>query len=70
MTNDTVDRLVDHYLTRLADAAQALPADRRSELLGEITEHIAESRGRRTGADEAAVRTMLDRLGDPQTSLR
>ncbi len=65
MTNNTADRLVDHYLTRLADAAQALPTDRRTELLAEIREHIAASMSAGPGADEAAVRTMLDRLGDP-----
>jgi hypothetical protein len=65
MINNTADRLVDHYLTRLGDAAQALPPDRRAELLAEIREHIAASMRGETGADEAAVRTMLDRLGDP-----
>ena len=65
MTNSTADRLVDDYLTRLAGASQALPPDRRTELLAEIREHIAASMGGATGAEEAAVRTMLDRLGDP-----
>ena len=65
MTHSTVDRLVDDYLARLADAAQALPPDRRTELLVEIAEHITTSKAGETGADEAAVRTMLDRLGDP-----
>ena len=65
MTNSTVDRLVDNYLARLADAAQALPPDRRAELLSEIREHIVASRSGGNGADEAAVRTMLDRLGEP-----
>lgn len=65
MTNSTVDRLVDNYLARLADAAQALPPDRRAELLSEIREHIFASRSGGNGADEAAVRTMLDRLGEP-----
>ena len=65
MTNSTVDRLVDDYLARLADAAQVLPPDRSAELVSEIREHIAASRAGETGADEAAVRTMLDRLGDP-----
>jgi len=64
-TNNMVDQLVDDYWTRLADAAQALPLDRRTELLSEIGEHIAASGARGTGADEAAVRTMLDRLGEP-----
>ena len=65
MTNSTADRLVDEYLTRLAGASQALPPDRRTELLAEIREHIDASMSGGTGADEAAVRTMLDRLGDP-----
>ena len=65
MTNSTADRLVDQYLSRLADAAQELAPDRRTELLSEIQEHIAASRAGGTGDDEAAVRTMLDRLGEP-----
>lgn len=66
MTDSTVDRLVDQYLTRLAGAAQALPPDRRAELLSEIREHIAAAMAEAEGADEAAVRTMLDRLGQPE----
>jgi uncharacterized membrane protein len=65
MTNSAVDRLVDQYLTRLYDAALALPPDRRDELLSEIREHIVASRAERDGDNEAAVRTMLDRLGEP-----
>jgi HAAS len=65
MTNSTADRLVDDYLTRLAGASQALPPDRRTELLAEIRGHIAAALGGGTDADEAGVRTMLDRLGDP-----
>jgi len=69
VTNSTSDWLVDHYLTLLADAAQTLPADRRAELLAEIREHIAVSMSEETRADEAAVRTMLDRFGDPANRL-
>jgi uncharacterized membrane protein len=65
MTNSTADRLVDHYLTRLADAAQALPPARRTELLSEIREHIDASMTEGAGPDETSVRTMLDRLGEP-----
>jgi len=65
MTNSTADRLVDHYLTRLADAAQALPPARRTELLSEIREHIDASMTEGAGTDETSVRTMLDRLGEP-----
>src|SRR5450759_781886 len=66
MTDSTVDRLVDQYLTRLADAAQALPPDRRAELLSEIREHIVAAMAESDGADEVVVRTMLDRLGQPE----
>lgn len=65
MTNSTADRLVDHYLTRLADAAQTLPPARRTELLSEIREHIDASMSGGAGTDETSVRTMLDRLGEP-----
>jgi len=65
MTNSTAGRLVDDYLTRLADAARALPPDRRTELLSAIREHIDAWMSGNTGADEPAIRTMLDRLGEP-----
>ena len=65
MTDSTADRLVEEYLSRLADAARRLAPDRRSELIAEIREHIAASRAGATGKDEADVRTMLDRLGEP-----
>lgn len=65
MTSSTVNPLIDQYLTRLTDAARVLPADRRDELLAEIREHIAASGVAGADADEAGVRTMLDRLGEP-----
>ncbi|HYU86509.1 MAG TPA: hypothetical protein VEK80_17025, partial [Kribbellaceae bacterium] len=58
------DTLVGDYLGRLEQAAQVLPADRRTELVEEVRAHIAEART--AGADDlAAVRTVLDRLGSP-----
>lgn len=62
----TVDPLVRDYLRRLDRAAAALPPDRRTDLLGEIGEHIAVARASGAGDDEAAVRTVLDRLGEPE----
>lgn len=64
MDTTTVDALVADYLRRLDAAASRLPADRRAELLAEISEHIAAARASGSGA-EAEVRTLLDRLGDP-----
>lgn len=59
-----VDDLVTGYLQRLDAAAAGMPPDRRAELTSEIAEHIDAARA--AGADdEAAVRTVLDRLGDP-----
>jgi hypothetical protein len=66
MTTSTVDRLVADYLARLDAASVPLPADRRSELLEGIGDHIASARAAGAAADEAAVRTLLDRLGPPE----
>ena len=62
----TVDDLIQDYLGRLDRAAQRLPADRRDELLSEIREHLDGARAAGAAADEAAVRTLLDRLGEPE----
>ncbi len=57
-----VDGLVADYLSRLERAAAALPPDRRHELVEELRAHIASA----APADEAEVRTLLDRLGEPE----
>jgi hypothetical protein len=66
MTTSTVDALVAQYLQRLHAAAAGLPPDRRAELIEEIEGHIAGARAAGAAADEAAVRTLLDRLGPPE----
>jgi hypothetical protein len=66
MTADTVEQLVTDYLDRLNRAARQLEPGRRAELLAEIREHIDAARAAGAAADEAAVRTMLDRLGEPE----
>ncbi|HSI92579.1 MAG TPA: hypothetical protein VK925_03720 [Jiangellaceae bacterium] len=65
MTTHTAEQLVADYLARLDRAAATLPPDRRAELLHEIRDHIEVARAAGAAADEAAVRTMLDRLGEP-----
>ncbi|GAA1605776.1 MULTISPECIES: HAAS signaling domain-containing protein [Kribbella] len=58
------DRLVDAYLKYLTKAAEPLPESRRTELVADVTSHIAEARA--AGAtSEDDVRRMLQRLGDP-----
>jgi uncharacterized membrane protein len=60
-----VDALVDRYLTDLEAELRGLPANRRRELLDEVGEHITAARAALDPETEAAIRTMLERLGDP-----
>ncbi len=66
MTTTSVDALVKSYLSRLDAAAIVLPPDRREELIQGIGEHISAACAAGAAADEAAVRTLLDRLGEPE----
>jgi uncharacterized membrane protein len=61
----TADQMVDDYLRRLDAELRALPQARRSEVLDEISDHIAEARAGLDVSDEAAIRNLLDRVGDP-----
>jgi hypothetical protein len=60
-----VDVLVDRYLTDLDAELHDLPAIRRREILDEVGEHIAAARAALDAETEAAIRTVLERLGDP-----
>ncbi|WP_328322238.1 hypothetical protein OHA70_26500 [Kribbella sp. NBC_00382] len=59
------DRLVDDYLLRLRKEAEPLPEGRRTELVAEVTAHIAEARAE-GAVSESEVRDMLARLGSPE----
>ncbi len=59
------DDLIAAYLRRLADELRDLPKPRRTELVEEIREHIAEARTGLPSQDEVDVRNLLERLGDP-----
>jgi uncharacterized membrane protein len=61
----TTDRLVDDYLKQLDSELAGLPPLRRREIVEEISGHISEARAAARSQDEAEVRTLLDRLGDP-----
>ena len=61
----TADELVDDYLERLDRELEGFPRSRRRELVEEIAGHIAEARADLESENEAAIRTLLDRLGDP-----
>jgi uncharacterized membrane protein len=60
------ERLVNDYLERLDDALGDLPDAERREIVEEIAEHIAVARADLAPDDEAGLRTLLGRLGDPE----
>jgi hypothetical protein len=60
-----VDTLVDRYLRDLAAELRDLPDDRGREILDEVSRHIAEARATLDAESEPAIRTVLERLGDP-----
>ncbi|MFE0627238.1 hypothetical protein ACFW3D_09730 [Streptomyces sp. NPDC058864] len=59
--------LVVAYLAAAAREAATLPPERRNELLADLTEHIEVALAERPARNEAEVRAVLDRLGDPRT---
>ncbi|MEV4280574.1 HAAS signaling domain-containing protein [Actinoplanes xinjiangensis] len=61
------DELVAAYLARVERAASRLPAGRREELIGDLREHIEIARSESGAESEADVRTILERLGDPES---
>jgi len=60
------EALVRDYLGRLEAAAWPLAEDRRSELVGEVREHIETALGEAGQRDEVTVRNVLERLGRPE----
>jgi uncharacterized membrane protein len=62
---DQLDRLVEDYLGAVSYACRDLPPERRNDLVGDLREHIAAARAVLYQPTEAAVRTILDRLGEP-----
>ncbi len=64
MTFDA-DRLVEDYLERLNRELRDIPRARRNELTQEIADHIAETRASGVADNEAEIRNVLDRLGEP-----
>ena len=56
-------RWSDAYLAELEQAAMALPADRRADLLAQISSHLDAELAGATSDDDA--RAVMERLGDP-----
>jgi hypothetical protein len=61
----TADQLVSAYLKRLDAELADVPRARRREVVQEISQHIEEARAELTTQNEAEIRNVLDRLGDP-----
>jgi uncharacterized membrane protein len=59
------DRLVDQYLDRLERELADVPRARRAEIVDDISAHIAQARAELSTEDEAAIRNLLEQLGDP-----
>jgi uncharacterized membrane protein len=62
---DRLDWLVEDYLGAVSYACGDLSSQRRDELVEDLREHIAAARAVLHEPTEAAVRTILDRLGEP-----
>jgi uncharacterized membrane protein len=56
---------VEHYLHDLEEELRDLPPTRRRELLEEIREHIGEALADIPEGEEAEVRNVLERVGEP-----
>ena len=65
-TRSDPERIVKRYLAELSQALASLPASRRREIQDDVSAHISEARARLDGVDEAAVRALLERIGDPE----
>ncbi len=66
MEHRVSDPLVEDYLRRLDAAAAGLAPDRREDLLSGIREHIDAAIASGEVTDEASLRALLDRLGEPE----
>lgn|ERR1039458_272195 len=66
MTEPDLDQIVDDYLHRLDLVLAQVPSPRRQELVAEVTEHIREARSQLPQQSEAAIRELLDRIGQPE----
>jgi uncharacterized membrane protein len=65
MTAPRAEAIVGGYLARLEAALAPVPEPRRTELLEDVREHIAEARMALPDETDAGLLNILDRLGDP-----
>jgi uncharacterized membrane protein len=65
---NTYDDLVNDYLHAVEQALAGVPANRRAELLADLSEHISAKRAELAPGEETEVevRSILELLGDPE----
>jgi len=61
-----IDALCAEYLSQLDAALSDRSVRQRQQILEQITEHLNEARGELAVQSEAAVRSILERLGRPE----
>ena len=66
MTVDQMDTVVEVYLQRLKSALASLPPATAEQLFDDIAAHISEARRELHPENEAALRELLDQVGDPE----
>ncbi|MCL6561992.1 MAG: hypothetical protein K6U87_03180 [Firmicutes bacterium] len=62
---DRIEALVAEYLAALDAALTDVPAARRRQILEDVRQHLEAARASLPPDDEAGIRAVLDRLGDP-----
>lgn len=65
LMQSTNQELIDDYLTAVRDATRSLPTGKRESIVGDLESHIEQALP--ADAGEAEVRTVLDRLGSPES---
>lgn len=65
MTTVEIDAIVNDYFRRLEALLAGLPPAEREPLIAEIRAHVTEARAALAVESEAAIREVLERVGDP-----
>jgi len=66
VTGVRADGIVEDYLERLNAELADLPPSRRAEIVQEITQHVTDARSELGDESDAAIRNLLERIGDPE----
>ncbi len=64
--SDDFDAICAEYMARLKVALSGLPSGDRTQIVEQVSEHIASARAALPEQTEAAVREILERLGPPE----